>query len=92
MPVYEFRCEGCGRKFDIVASLKEKEAGLEPVCPKCGGTDCSLVFGRPTVMTSSKTDELGDDFGDDDLDLGDDPGDEGLDDDFGSEGDYDDLG
>jgi putative FmdB family regulatory protein len=90
MPVYEFRCEDCGRKFDVVATLKQKEAGLEPVCPKCGSTDCSLVFGRPTVMTSSKTEEFDDDLGNDDFGNG--AGDEGLDDDFGSGGDFDDLG
>jgi putative FmdB family regulatory protein len=92
MPVYEFRCEDCGRRFDVVATLKEKDAGLDPVCPKCGGTDCSLVFGKPTVITSSKTDEFDDDLGADEPVVDDDLVGDGLDDDLGPGDDYDDLG
>lgn len=35
MPYYEYRCEQCGEEFEIVASIKEKTAGLDPECPKC---------------------------------------------------------
>lgn len=36
MPYYDFRCEACDEAFEIHASIKEKENGLEPVCPNCG--------------------------------------------------------
>ena len=81
MPVYEFECEDCGRKFDIVATLTEKEAGLKPACPKCGCKKTRQVLGRFTLLTSSKSDVDdfdSEDFGDaaagPDTGLGDDEG------------------
>lgn len=44
MPLYEFRCEMCGEVFDIRASIKEKEAGLKPECPKCRGQKTRQVI------------------------------------------------
>jgi putative FmdB family regulatory protein len=91
MPVYEYQCEECGRKFDIVASLGEKEAGLNPSCPKCGRLRCRQVFSRFTLLTGSKSES--DDFGDDagaggpglpDMD--------GMDDDLGGDDGVDSLG
>lgn len=87
MPVYEFQCEDCGKKFDTFATFAEKEAGLNPVCPKCGRRRVRQVFGRFTLLAKSKTDS--DDFDDEGLDdLGSDEDDAGLSDDM----DMDDLG
>jgi putative regulatory protein, FmdB family len=44
MPLYEFRCEGCGGLFDMRATLAEKEAGLAPRCPTCGGERVKQVM------------------------------------------------
>lgn len=33
MPIYEFRCLKCGRKFEELKSLKE---GIIDKCPYCG--------------------------------------------------------
>jgi len=66
MPVYEFKCEDCGRRFELVATLAEQDAGLEPECPKCGSGNCRQVFGRVNIVTSSKSDSDLDDFGEDD--------------------------
>jgi len=30
MPLYEFSCAACGHRFDVRASIKEREAGLAP--------------------------------------------------------------
>jgi putative FmdB family regulatory protein len=70
MPVYEFQCQDCGKKFETVATLAEKEAGLDPACPKCGRKRARQVFSRFTLLTGSKTD--GDQFGEglDDMGLG----------------------
>jgi putative FmdB family regulatory protein len=65
MPVYEYQCEDCNRKFDVVATLTEKESGLAPVCPKCRGRHVQQIFSRFTVLTASKSES--DDFGDEDL-------------------------
>lgn len=35
MPTYVYQCQGCGTTFDVRASIKEKEAGLNPECPAC---------------------------------------------------------
>ena len=90
MPVYEYQCSDCGRKFDIIATLAEKEAGLCPKCPKCGRTRSSQVFSRFTLLTGSKS---GEDSGED-LDMaGGGPDLDGMGmDDFGGDDDYDDLG
>jgi len=89
MPVYEFKCEDCDRKFDVVATLAEKDSGLSPMCPKCGGRRVRQVFGRFTLLAGSKTD---DDFEDTGADQDspeesglDEPGDESLGDDFDDE-------
>jgi putative FmdB family regulatory protein len=99
MPVYEFQCQDCGKKFETVATLAEKEAGLDPACPKCGRKRARQVFSRFTLLTGSKTD--GDEFDDglDDMGPGDEsgglPGGMGMDDldDAGSgdPGDLDDI-
>ncbi|GEM_PF-840955 len=82
MPVYEFRCGVCEKRFDVVATLKEKETGLKPVCPHCGSSLVQQVFGRFTVIGGSK--------GNIDTDFenlkGEDYGDTTLDEDFDSDG------
>jgi putative FmdB family regulatory protein len=65
MPVYEYQCEECGRKFELVASFAEYDEGLEAVCPKCASKLAQRIIGKPMVMTASKSDS--DDFGDDDV-------------------------
>ncbi|NPV13339.1 zinc ribbon domain-containing protein [candidate division WOR-3 bacterium] len=91
MPVYEYSCDDCGHKFDIVATLAEKEAGLTPVCPNCGGRKVHQVFGRFTVVGGSKgevdfDEGIDEDIGDNE-ELGEDMG--GLDEDFGDEDNLD---
>ena len=88
IPVYEFQCQDCGKKFEFVATLAEKEAGLAPAFPKCGRTRARQVFSRFTLLTGSKTDG-GLDDGLDDMDAGGDMA--GLGDDAGMD-DLDGLG
>ena len=89
MPVYEFQCQDCGKKFEIVATLAEKEAGLDPACPKCGRHRARQVFSRFTLLAGSKTDRGEFDDGIDDTGTGDE--DAGLPDGMGMD-DLDDLG
>lgn len=98
MPVYEFQCQDCGKKFDIVATLAEREAGLDPTCPKCGRKRARQIFSRFTLIAGSKTDEDFDE-GPDDMGTGEDtglPDDMGMDDvggdlGAGDSGDLDDF-
>ena len=34
MPLYEYRCPGCGRRFEVLQRVGESGSGL--VCPACG--------------------------------------------------------
>ena len=34
MPLYEYRCQGCGERFEVLQRLGEGAAGLR--CPRCG--------------------------------------------------------
>ncbi len=44
MPVYSFQCQDCQEVFDVRASFKEKEAGLQPQCPKCQSQETKQVI------------------------------------------------
>jgi putative FmdB family regulatory protein len=35
MPLYDYQCGHCKAVFEVRATFKEKEAGLEPQCPQC---------------------------------------------------------
>jgi len=37
MPIYEFKCSGCGDLFEVMGSYAEREK--QQACPKCGSTD-----------------------------------------------------
>lgn len=52
---YEYRCRGCGRTFDVMASIAEKEAGLKPKCPDCGSKKTAQTFGAIGVLSAVKT-------------------------------------
>lgn len=36
MPIYEFKCQSCGRRFEKLCSLGEKGEGFS--CPACGAS------------------------------------------------------
>ncbi len=37
MPLYDYQCRQCKTVFEVRATFQEKEAGLEPQCPRCHG-------------------------------------------------------
>jgi putative FmdB family regulatory protein len=47
MPLYSFRCEQCEETFEIRASFKEKETGLEPECPQCESKQTRQLLSAP---------------------------------------------
>lgn len=55
MPVYEYRCEECGERFDVRASFAEKQAGLEPACPSCEGRRVRQVITAGLFLRSGAT-------------------------------------
>lgn len=43
MPFYTFSCNSCGKKFEVMCSIAEKEQNLI-VCPACGASELDRVF------------------------------------------------
>jgi putative FmdB family regulatory protein len=48
MPIYEFRCLGCGHVFELL-KLKRESEGLEMQCPKCGSPEAEKVLSTINV-------------------------------------------
>lgn len=56
MPIYEFKCQSCGRRFEKLCSIGESGEGL--ACPQCG------TIGPRRVMSGFAAKSSGrDDFG-----------------------------
>jgi putative FmdB family regulatory protein len=53
MPYYDFECEKCDEVFEIRASIKEKQAGLQPECPKCHSTKTRQMITAGLVIRGS---------------------------------------
>lgn len=49
--IYEYRCDQCQQVFTVRATIAEKEAGLRPSCPHCGGDNSSQVFSAVFVKS-----------------------------------------
>jgi putative FmdB family regulatory protein len=83
MPIYEYRCEACGKRS---SSLLASFSTPDPACPHCGKPSLRRLVSSFATISSGEGD------GGDDFDSGDD--DSGGDDDFGggddSGGGYDD--
>ncbi len=59
MPTYEFRCRQCSNRFDVWATIAEKEKGLDLTCEKCGGKDLEQMFGGISFLTGSSSGKEG---------------------------------
>jgi putative FmdB family regulatory protein len=47
MPIYEFACAPCGKKFEDLIIRKSDEAEVK--CPACGSQDVSRQMSRPAA-------------------------------------------
>jgi putative FmdB family regulatory protein len=85
MPVYEYRCEKCTRRFSILVGMTAEKAPLR--CPRCGSTRATKLISQiAPIVREEGLDDLGDL---DDSDLG--GAGEDLDDyNGGYDGDFDD--
>lgn len=80
MPIYEYRCEACGKRS---SALLSSYSSPDPACPHCGKPALHRLVSSFATMGSGEAEDGGaDDFGggDDDYGGGDDFG--GGDDDF----------
>ena len=85
MPIYEYRCDECGKKS---SALLPSFSSPDPKCPHCGKPALRRLVS--TFATVSSGDDGGDDFGGGGDDMGgDDGGGFGGDDSGGGYGDDD---
>lgn len=54
MPVYDYRCQKCGKTFSIMMSVNEKET-KKVKCPDCKSRSVKPQFGRFFAVTSKKS-------------------------------------
>ena len=50
MPLYDYQCEQCQVVFEIRATIKEKEIGLEPECPMCQGKQTHQIITAGSIL------------------------------------------
>ncbi len=74
VPIYEYRCEECGKRS---SALLGSYSSPDPVCPHCGKPALRRLVSMFATVSSSESDAGDDDFG------GGDEFDGGGDDDFG---------
>ncbi|NJD10942.1 MAG: zinc ribbon domain-containing protein [Gemmatimonadetes bacterium] len=51
MPVYEYQCRSCGRRFEALRRMSERTQA--PRCPKCGAEETELAFSAPAFLGGS---------------------------------------
>jgi putative FmdB family regulatory protein len=54
MPKYEFMCESCKKRFEIMLTAAEREAG-KVQCPMCGSGAVTPQMAIFTAKTSRKS-------------------------------------
>ena len=76
MAMYEYQCEACSKKFDLMRKVVERDS--EAVCPSCNKLGKRIVWQRVSVLQDAAPnaafgdgepeDFLGEDYSLDDLD------------------------
>jgi putative FmdB family regulatory protein len=54
MPVYEFRCIACGKKFQVIESIKDYDP-KKMKCVKCESRRVERIWSAVHVVTSKKS-------------------------------------
>lgn len=54
MPLYEFRCDECKKKFSLQLSVSDYER-KRPTCPKCKSRKVSRILSSFSAKTSRKS-------------------------------------
>jgi putative FmdB family regulatory protein len=47
MPLYEYRCESCGHRFEVIQKFSD---ALIAVCPKCGAGPVVKLLSSPAIQ------------------------------------------
>ncbi len=54
MPVYEYRCLDCDKKFEVVETMAE-HGEHEVLCPDCRKNNIERIWSRVVAVTSKKS-------------------------------------
>ena len=55
MPIYEYRCNQCGKRISaLVRNMEERDTAV-PTCPRCGSTDVRRLMSRVAVLRSEES-------------------------------------
>lgn len=67
MPLFEYRCQNCGKRFTLLVGVTAEKSPLR--CPRCGGTRATKLISRIARVGRGEDDDFDDDFdADDDFD------------------------
>ncbi len=64
MPVYEYRCQTCQKRFSIFWRTISAAEGQMPTCPRCGSSDVRRMISRVRFVRSGSSLLEGDNFDD----------------------------
>jgi len=54
MPVYDYRCQNCKKKFTLTMTVSEHDKS-KVACPKCGSKKVEQQYGAFFAVTSKKS-------------------------------------
>jgi len=54
MPIYEYQCENCGKRTEILHKRLEEKEPI--ICPNCGSTEMKKLISLPFINTNSPLD------------------------------------
>jgi putative FmdB family regulatory protein len=58
MPIYEYRCESCAGKFDVLTRFAERDAAQ--VCPSCESTKTRVLVSSFAFASGGETSSVSD--------------------------------
>jgi len=50
---YEYKCDRCGKEFEVKATIAEKTRGLRLECPACGSPKATQIFTSMALFSRS---------------------------------------
>ena len=51
MPIYDYRCDACGKTYDIFHKVREVEEDIQ--CPECGSEKHTRLLSAPSFAMKS---------------------------------------
>ena len=52
MPIYDYRCDGCGSTYDVFHKVREVVEDV--VCPECGSAEHTRLLSAPSISMGGK--------------------------------------